>query len=268
MDDREYSILAWNVYEYSDKIHAWLLEFISKTKPDIFFLSETKKTKDKLEKWFSDFIDYTFIINVHTPICHHGVAMLIKKGTIFSEQKVVLNIPSRGDNHSGNPTDGRVITILLENKYMVIGTYVPNSGYNRNQKNYDYRINTWDPALQNLLSEYDQQYPTIWIGDINVAPMDEDVSDPLGMSLWCGFTIKERLSLVKFLTNKWADIWRIQHPKEKTYTWRGDPPYRENYGLRLDSIIVSKRLIPNVIKTFMIEDCPLSDHIPIGCIIK
>ncbi len=268
MDDREYSIIAWNVNQYDNKIHKWLEEYIGENNPDIAFLSETKRSASTLSKWLEKFNGYTYIINTHNPTHHHGVAMLIKRDVKYVQEEVNLNISCRGDNKGENPIDGRIISLKLEGKYMLVATYVPNSGYGRNPKNYDYRVNSWDPALQKYLNECDKIYPTIWIGDINVAPLEEDVSNPVKMSQWPGFTDTERVSLVKFLGNEWVDIWRVQHLKERLYSWRGNAVECDTYGLRLDSAIVSRRLMNRITSSFMVTDCPLSDHIPIGINIR
>lgn len=112
--------------------------------------------------------------------------------------------------------------------------------------------------------------PTMWIGDINVALDDIDVSNPKQMSKYAGFTPEERKNFRSFLqSGNWIDIWRHQHPDEILYTWCGAPP-RPNYGLRLDNIVISKSLLPNIMSTFAISDTvPVSaDHIIVGAYVK
>ena len=276
MDKRGYSIISWNVNQYEKKIHNWLMNYAKQNKPDVVFLSETKRSIATLENWLQEYKDYSYIMNVHNPSHHHGVAMLIKKNINYVQEKVDFNVPCRADNKGSNPTDGRIIHVLLENRYAVIGTYVPNSGFGRNSDNYDYRINEWDPALQAHLNQTNRKYSTIWIGDINVAPSEEDSSHPNVHSQKPGFTDLERKSFENFMKDdEWVDIWRLQHPGEKKYSWRGKCTDGTR-GLRLDNTIISKKMIGRVTNSFMIFDCPgesvskdaspLSDHIPIGIV--
>lgn len=259
-------LIAWNVDTYNDIIHSWVKRFIEVNNPDILFFSETKTTYDKLETYFKELDNYNFIINVHNPTRYHGVAMLIKKCHKYVQYEVDLKIATRADSKSGNASTGRIITILLEDKYFIIGAYTPNSGV-RDDKitKLPYRVNIWDPAFFALLNICKQSKPTIWLGDINVAPNEVDVSNPKTMCNYAGFRLEERQSFNNFLNNgEWVDIWRKQHPNTREYSWRGNSP-KPNYGLRLDNVIISSNLEQHVTNSFMLHDCIRnSDHIPVG----
>jgi exodeoxyribonuclease III len=279
-----YYLCAWNVEQYTPLIHAWLKTFLENQKPSILFLSETKCSKEKLTEYLLEFNEYSFIMNVHNPSRYHGVAMLIRKNNVFSEISAPFHVKKRSDTNGNNGTCGRVISILFENKYIVVGTYVPNSGRNNDMKKMEYRIQEWDPSLQDYLNDCATTHPTIWLGDINVALSEQDVSDPKKMKRYAGFTQAERDSFQNFLIRKnwvvesqnnswlpeslqnyaWVDIWRNEHKTKKLYSWRGNNMGDNSvYGMRLDNILVSVDLSSDVVKTFMINDCPLSDHVPV-----
>lgn len=260
-----YTMISWNVDGYSDVIHEWIKELLTLRKPDILFLSETKKSEHVLRQYFDQFTNYNFIINTHVPAQYHGVAALIRKDRIYQQFTVNLGIPARKDTKDGNPATGRIIAFQFENIYNIIGTYVPNSGINKKDRaeKHSYRINTWDPALSGLLNMSKSLKPTIWMGDINVAANEIDVSHPNKMSNMAGFTPEERANFAQFMKTGWVDIWRMQHPFDHMYSWRGHTP-KEGYGLRLDSIIISPEITPRVSSSFMIPDCISSDHIPVG----
>jgi len=268
MDTEQYYLFSWNVERYTPKVHNWLKKFLEKNKPDVVFLSETKRSKEVLEKFFLEFENYSFVTNPHNPTHYHGVAFLIKKTRFFVEIETKMDILPRYDTKDISASKGRVISLFFENKYNLVGTYVPNSGKDINDVKFDYRINTWDEGLQKWLNECNKNNPTVWIGDINVCTMDLDISNPEYMSKFAGFFNEERISLLNFLSTEWFDIWRYQHLEERLYSWRGKKGDNTKYGMRLDNIIVSKSLILKVVDTFMINDCPLSDHVPICAIIK
>lgn len=269
-----YSIITWNVDGYSDIIHNWLKQLINNNKPDIIFLNETKTDADKLNLLFSEFTDYNFIINVHIPFRYHGVAFLIRKDHTYTPFDVDMNIPSRQDTTNGDPSNGRLIAFEFNNDFIVVGTYVPNSGTRGTDNHiipkFDYRVKIWDPALQLLLNTFQTMKPTIWLGDINVASSELDVSNAKTMNKMAGFTPEERVSFNSFIKEgNWIDIWRHQHPGISEYTWVSYNP-RPNYGMRLDNIIVSSHLLNRIHNTFTLPNCGTStDHLPIGaCIIK
>lgn len=264
-----YCILSWNVDCYNDIIHSWVKPLLETSRPDILFLSETKTSYENLQTYFNELTEYNYIINVHEPKRYHGVAVLIRKDRSFVQFAVDLKVQARSDTKDGNPVTGRIIALQLDDKYIVVGTYVPNSGVRSDRvQKLPYRINIWDPALQSLLKICRETKPTIWLGDINVAPDDIDVSNPKTMCKMAGFTPEERQSFSQFMKTGWVDIWRNQHPDIREYSWRGNSP-KPGYGMRLDNIIVSSEVVPYVLNTFMMPDCiPNSDHIPIGAYIK
>lgn len=256
-------LISWNINGYKLDIHNWLKSFIASNNPDVIFLSETKKSVEDLQPYFSQFENYNVIYNVHSPKQWHGVCMLIRKDHQFEQFEVNMGINCRSDCKGNNPVCGRLISICLDKKFYLVGTYTPNSG--REMKYLDYRISSWDKSFFQILNLIKQNGPTIWMGDINVASNNIDVSSPKTMCKWAGFTPQERASFNGFLNSgEWIDIWRKQHPNVSEYSWRGNGKL-PNYGLRLDNIIISKDLETNVTNSFMIHDCKnSSDHIPVG----
>lgn len=264
---KKHCIISWNVDGYSEDVHNWLLRFTKTNEPDVIFISETKRNYNYLVAKFSEFIEYNVCINVHVPDMWHGVAMLIKKQHEYLQLTVNMNIPVRSDNKTDEAATGRVIAICLNNSFFIIGCYTPNSGLPKPSK-FEYRVQTWDPAFQKLLEVFRDHGPTMWIGDVNVALDDIDVSDPDNMTKWSGFTPEERSNFKDLLdTGEWIDIWRQQNPSKRQYTWCGNPR-KKNYGLRIDNILVTKSLLPYTANSFIIAECPASaDHLPIGAYI-
>ncbi len=258
-----YQIVSWNINGYREGIHEWLKNYIQASSPDVIFLSETKKTPEYLLSKFAEFTDYTAIINSHTPFQYHGVAMLIHKKHKFTQFQIKMNIATRKDTKTLEAGDGRILAIRLNKKMIIVGSYTPNSGHSDPVK-LAYRTQVWDPAFLLLLEQLRMMGPTAWIGDINVALHDHDVSNPKVMSSYAGFTIPERNNLYYLLlSGKWKDIWREQHPNDVIYTWRGTGNPL-TYGMRLDNIIVSDLLVDKISETYMVIDCPkIADHIPI-----
>lgn len=296
-----YCILSWNINKYDKWIHHWLAEVLRTNRPDVIFLSEIKVTESELIRYFSDtnypvFAQYKYIISAHQPAGHHGVAFLIRKDHHVQQYNVNLNIPPRSDNKSGDAATGRLLSILLNNEIIIVGTYSPNSGAGRIPlKNLAYRISTWDPALYYLLNEFKKMKPTIWLGDINVAPTHLDVSYQF-QTRQAGFTIEERNSFLNFITSpnttnianttnttnisttgsvanklSWIDIWRKQHLQDRVYTWIGSKnKHNESFGMRLDNIIISIDLLNRALNSFIMppQYSISSDHVPIGVYIR
>ena len=253
------TIISWNVNGYTPDIHSWLLSFAQTARPSVIFLSETKKKEDVLRTFFNEFTEYHAIINPHNPSHYHGVAMLIRKDHSYVHLPLSMNIACRRDSKDAEAATGRVIAIQFNKEMYIIGSYTPNSGQADHIK-LAYWTQVWDPCFAKLLEMLRSSGPTLWIGDINVALDDIDVSHPVTMQKFAGFTLEERQNLQNLLDQgNWIDVWRRQHPEERLYTWRGRAS-----GMRLDNIIASKCLLNKVNTTFAVPQQCSSDHIMIG----
>jgi exodeoxyribonuclease III len=260
--------IAWNVDGYSRTIHVWLKNFLKNYNPDLLFLGETKKPREVLESYFQEFTNYNYLINSHQPHRYHGVAMLIRKDHYYKEIPIAMNIPPRKDTKNIEASTGRIIVIQLNNKMNIIGSYTPNSGRNDPPK-LKYRTTIWDPAFSYILDVLYQNLPTIWLGDINVALTEKDVSDPNQMQSWAGFTLEERTNFQAiFTTGHWNDPWREQHPKLQQYSWVGYGQRNPNYGMRIDNVIISKSLLSKVEDSYILTECRTeTDHLPVGLVL-
>lgn len=252
---------SWNVDGYSPAIHQWFRDYLETNGPDVVFLSETKRSEPVLRQFFDELTHYRYLLNVHAPAHYHGVAMLIKSPHRFVPIPLQMNIAVRKDTQSSEAATGRVIAIQLNGQVNVIGSYTPNSGFDL--RNLEYRTKVWDPAFFHILQLLKQDRPSLWMGDINVALTDLDVSNPYLMSGWAGFTLPERENLARVLSSGYQDPWRLQHPTMRDYSWVGRP-HRPGYGMRIDNIIVTDSLLPMVEETQIICDAPEdSDHLPV-----
>ncbi|KAI9916483.1 hypothetical protein PsorP6_016804 [Peronosclerospora sorghi] len=92
--------------------------------------------------------------------------------------------------------------------------------------------------------------PVIWCGDLNVAHQEIDIHNPKGNRRSAGLTDEERKSFSEILDSGFVDTFRLLHPDKVEYSYFG---YRHNMraknkGWRLDYLVVSKALLPNVVR--------------------
>jgi len=273
------SIVSWNIDGWNaEKVGVHLTRLLREHKPDVMCLQETKMKEPALRASLESICKpegYGQIwINAHNPSGWHGVAVLVKDPTerslTFRRVEVKLNCAARDDNTSGDPALGRVIALdCVELPLRIVMAYVPNSG--RDLKHLDYRVQQWNPAMAAYLQECHKQKPTVYIGDFNVAGTPLDISDPKRMSRWAGCTKAEQESHAAFLKDhKWVDIWRVQHPDERSYSWRGKSgSANPSYGLRLDAALVSPDLVSSITHSWIkVGHAGPSDHVPIGVTVR
>jgi exodeoxyribonuclease-3 len=261
-------IVSWNCANLGVEQVKWLKVWIDRDHPAIVCLNETRQSADQVKLALKPIAGYQLLINSHEPARWHGVAVLVRDDVPFELINVSLDCKARQDNRSGDPCRGRLIALSLPQLaggIRLIATYSPNSG--RGLKNVGYRVQEWDRALFACLEAQRSQGPTLWIGDVNVALDDVDVSHPGRMKTYAGFSAQERASFRAFLhKQKWIDAWRTKHPTTREYSWHGRGTTTKT-GMRLDNAIVSDDLARHVVSTFIgcasFPQAP-SDHQPIS----
>ena len=97
-------------------------------------------------------------------------------------------------------TEGRVITVEYDNLF-IVSAYVPNSG--EGLKRLDYRLNVWETDMNNYLSSLDREKPVIYLGDLNVAHLDQDIwnVDAKHIPTSAGTTPQERSAFGKLIAS-------------------------------------------------------------------
>lgn len=255
MSDDEMRIYTWNVNGYNSIIHRAVVNLLNDEQIDVLFLTEIKCKSETIKE-----IDgYSLIVNSNIPANYHGVAMFINNKIKYEQISNILNIYARHDTKARDASVGRVISIKINDLY-IVGVYSPNSGVN-GLKNIKYRIEIWDKGLADYLNSLGDN--VLLIGDLNIALDRFDVSDPNIMKSWPGYTDKERESFKETYTN-FIDVYRKFDPTGRIYTWIGTDP-RPNYGMRLDHIMVNSQNIYNKINSLLFcQEITISDHIPIG----
>jgi exodeoxyribonuclease-3 len=256
-------IWTWNVNGYTNEVHDEILKVMTDKEITIIFLTETKRSDDYMcgMKYNEDFVDFH---NGHNPPRYHGVSMFVRKKYMPVLYSPDLNIPCRPDSRACTSANvGRLILVTITKngrQIAVLGTYCPNSG--RDQKNLEYRTKNWDMAIFKLLFQLREKgYSTIWLGDLNVAPNEIDVTSPSKMKKYAGFTPEERANFNEFLKEGWIDSYRYIYPEDPGYTWIGQVE-----RMRLDEVVVSQDMRDLLLSASVGEITTfrhLSDHIPL-----
>ncbi len=247
-------LATWNVNSLAVRL-PHLLEWLAATQPDAVCLQETKLTDDKFPhaeieaagyhaEWFGQ-------------KTYNGVALLSK--TVASD--VVKNIPGFDDEQA------RVITGTV-NGVRLIGAYVVN-GQALGSDKFAYKMRWLDALRAFVASELAVHTHLALLGDFNIAPEDRDVHDP---AAWVGQVLvspEERSHFVQLQALGLHDAFRLFEQPPKTYSWWDYRMlgFQKNKGLRIDHIMVSDALKPQV--TACVVDRAMrkkekpSDHAPV-----
>jgi len=250
-------ILTWNVsglrsFERKKDKYKIMSDMISKNKPDIICLNETKLNEDLDIELFKD---YPYKYWSHSKI---------RKG--YSGTAILSKIKAKKISKSPFDNEGRFIYTKFDN-FSLICIYAPNS--KSNLERLDYKINVWYRGLKSFLDSVKSE-KIILTGDINTAHSLLDVENKKGGNRRSGWTPEERGMLAYIMKDyNLLDAFRTLNPFLVKYSfWDNKTRARQrNVGWRLDYFLVSKKIFDKVRSSDILTDVYGSDHAPIELIL-
>ena len=247
-------LATWNVNSLSVRLPQ-VLDWLAAQQPEVLVLQETKLTDDKFPQadiraagWHSVWFGQK---------TYNGVALLSRSEPL----DVVRNLPGFDDPQA------RVIAATVDG-LRVIGAYFPN-GQAPGTDKFAYKM-AWLDALRAFVAAELARHPRlVLMGDYNIAPEDRDVFDPVAWAGQIHCTPEERGHFRALCGLGLVDAFRLFEQPAKSWTWWDyrNLAFRKNQGLRIDHILVSEALRPQV-AACLIDKLPRknerpSDHAPV-----
>jgi exodeoxyribonuclease-3 len=256
-------LATWNVNSLAVRLPQvldWLAaQDAAATPVDALVLQETKLTDDKFPQAKIQAADWQ--VQWFGQKTYNGVALLSRRPAL----EVVRNIPGFDDEQArviAGTVDGGGTTLR------VIGAYFPN-GQAPDSDKFAYKMR-WLAALQAWVKEELVRHPQlVLMGDFNIAPEDRDVYDPVALAGTIHCTPEERAHFQGLLGLGLFDAFRLFEQPPRLWSWWDyrNLAFRKNQGLRIDHILVSAALRPQV-QACTIDKLPRknerpSDHAPV-----
>lgn len=249
------TIATWNVNSLNVRLNH-VLSWLTYCSIDVLALQELKMDQAKFPE--AAFLAAGYYATWSGQKAYNGVALLSR--TPHQPENVTLGIENFED------AQRRVIAATI-NGIRYISVYCVN-GESLESEKFQYKL-VWFDALLRYIKNALARYPRLVImGDFNIAPA---AIDTYNATLWQNRVIcsdKERAIFKSLLSLGLYDSLRTLYPQMPLYTWWD---YRlgmfsRNCGLRIDHILISKKLWPYVAngqvdKTPRGWDRP-SDHTP------
>lgn len=248
-------IISWNVNGIRSIAKKGFFDDIREMGPDVLCLQETKAGEEEVKAVLQSLKGYAVHANSSKARKGYSGTAIISR----EEPNDVLFDIGIG----AHDREGRVVAAEFE-KYFVVSVYVPNSG--EGLARLDYR-QEWDTEFRKYVQWLDRRKPVVVCGDLNVAHEPKDIARPKeNYNKSAGYTQKEIDGLDHLLAAGLTDTWRNAHPDEVKYTyWNYWMNAREkNVGWRIDYVLVSNRLLPQVRKSMIFNERLGSDHCPVG----
>ncbi|RJX30993.1 MAG: exodeoxyribonuclease III [Oxalobacter sp.] len=252
-------IATWNVNSIKVRLPQ-VLQWLNDNPVDVLCLQETKMTDDKFPVAEIEAAGYQAIFAGQKT--YNGVAILSKRPI----SDVVKGNPLFEDEQQ------RIIGATVDG-VRIICAYVPN-GQEVGSDKYAYKLQ-WLEALKNWIANEEKQHASLaLLGDLNIAPEDRDVHDPVA---WQGSVLvsePEREAFRHLQAIGLKDAFRLFEQPDKTYSWWDyrQLGFQKNKGLRIDHILLSDKLAQRC-TACTVDRTPRkwqqpSDHAPVVAVLK
>jgi exodeoxyribonuclease-3 len=223
-------IVTWNVNSLRARLPR-VLELLAEHRPDVACLQETKCAPSTFPE--RELADAGYAAVHHSAGQWAGVALLARAELRLSEPR--LELP-------GDPVVGEARWCeATVDGIRFASVYVPN-GRTLDSPEFPRKLAFLDAVAQRVAGLRDS--PWLIAGDMNIAPADVDVYDPVAFAGSTHVTPQERGRLEQILQLGLVDAYRELHPDEVQYTWwdyrAGN--FHRGLGLRIDLALISSGL--------------------------
>lgn len=252
-------IVSWNLNSVRSR-HRRLARLLERHEPDVVLLQETKCVDDVFGALCGFAVDAGYELAHHGRDHWNGVAILSRVGLTG----VVRGFP--GVNRP--PFDEARLISATCGGVRVHSVYAPN-GRALDDPHYLFKL-VW---LERLRTVIDPTVPTVLGGDLNVAPDDVDIYDPVRWRRRTHASPPERAAVQALLDTGLVDVTRTFLPDPGVYSWWSYRPgqFEANRGLRIDLVLCSAE-VAGAVRSVAVDlaeradddtDEKPSDHAPV-----
>lgn len=209
-----------------------LLAWCETEKPDLLGLQETKVRDDEFPLAALRAAGYEAAIWGQPT--YNGVAVLSRSA---------VEATARGLRDGGDDSEARFLDVRACGVRMLC-CYVPN-GREPGTEHFARKLE-WFARLRRYLETHcDPSEPLVLCGDMNVAPGDIDVYDPVALHGQLHCHPDERAALARVLDWGLTDTLRYLHPNERIFSWWDyrQLSFPKNLGLRIDHVFGTRSII-------------------------
>jgi exodeoxyribonuclease III len=222
-------IATWNVNSVKQRVPR-LLPWLDQRQPDVVCLQETKLADDAFTALLgTELADRGYEVALHGEPAWNGVAILSRAGL----DDVVAGI---ADGPGFPHQEARAVAATCGG-IRVVSVYVPN-GRVPESEHYEYKL-AWLAALKQVIATGPDA--TVVLGDMNIAPTDDDVFDPDAYIGQTHVTAPERAALAELQSLGLRDVVRERWPNERVFTYWDYRAgmFHQDLGMRIDLVLAS-----------------------------
>ena len=222
-------IATWNVNSLKQRLPR-LLPWLDQREPDVVCLQETKLADDAFAALLGDELSGRGYEDApYGEAAWNGVAILSRVGL----EDVVRGL----DGAPGFPDPEARAVAATCGGIRVVSVYVPN-GRTPDSEHYEYKL-AWLASLRDAVASGPESQ--IVLGDMNIAPTDEDVFDPEAYVGHTHVTPPERAALAEVEAVGLHDVVREHWPGKRVFTYWDYRAgmFHQDLGMRIDLALAS-----------------------------
>lgn len=250
-------IATWNVNSVKQRLPR-LLPWLDDRQPDVVCLQETKLADDAFAELLSDeFAARGYEVAAHGETAWNGVAIISRVG-LEDVEVGLAGAPGFPD------PEARAVAATCGG-IRVISVYVPN-GREPDSDHYAYKL-AWMASLRDVVAAGPEA--TIVLGDMNIAPTDEDVFDPDAYIGQTHVTPPERAALAELQALGLRDVVRDRWPNERVFSYWDYRAgmFHQDLGMRIDLVLAGAPVAERVKAAWIDRQARKgkgpSDHAPV-----
>ncbi len=247
-------LLSWNVNGIRASEKKGFLDWLSKEKPDILCVQETKAHVEQLSENLINPKNYKTYWCSGEKKGYSGVATFSKTEPKKTE---------KGFGVKKYDCEGRTLIHYFDD-FVLFNIYFPNG--QRDNERLKYKLGFYDEFLDFADNLKNKGKKIIICGDVNTAHKEIDLARPKENVGTSGFLPIERKWMDKLIEHGYIDTFREFNTENGNYTyWDTITRARErNVGWRIDYFFISENMRKNLKKGFILSDVMGSDHCPLG----
>lgn len=258
-----FTLATWNIN--SVRLRARLVEkFLKRWQPDVLCLQEIKCQNDQFPAKPFRKLGYEHQL-VHGQKGYHGVAILSRRPLIEIDRRDYCGVGDSRHLLAELQVGGRAVRV--HNFYVPAGGDEPDPKTN---PKFDHKLRFVDEMRR--LDSREGKVPNLLVGDLNIAPLEQDVWSHRQLLDVVSHTPVETEALTEVQgTGDWRDLMRqMVPPEQKLYSWwsyRARDWNESDRGRRLDHIWSDEDLAKSLVSLEVLRDVrgwqQPSDHVPV-----
>ena len=256
------AIASWNINSVRLRQHQ-VAAFLEAWRPDVLCLQEIRCPTDCFPAASFRKLGYEHMA-VRGRKNHHGVAIVSRRPIEHIETRIFCDLDDA--RHVMAVIDG----VRIHSLYVPAGGDVPDARLN---PKFAHKLAFLEEMRHWLAEETGQGAPVLLAGDLNVAPLEEDVWDHVKMRRVVTHTDIEREALMKVRAESGMTdvVRRHRPPPQKVFTWwsyrAGNDWQLHDRGRRLDHIWATPELATRSREVAIARETRSwprpSDHVPV-----